>query len=697
MAPKVWSTGEVLTAAQQNVLAAQADAALTPTGNLAGLANKATARDNLDLAAVAATADYDDILNAPIEDNAVASDGAEFIDYGMEVFLTISPTGIDASGFTIGTDGAAVLATIAANTVASGVLSVTDGSHFDASDGAAGSVLIDDGMEVVEKVDADGARTIHGITTSLNDAAEAVEWIDDGMEVMARIGAGGVDFAGVSFSLNDGPAGQEFIDDGMEIIARISASGATDGYAGAGTVHSADELRWRHAENLADTAMTAIIRSDSVCRPVAAYNHFIVYGQSLGQGAEGDPAISTVAKYDNLMLGTIAASVNNVMPAANNATPPTWQVTGSSVFNALVATGYNEIVAHGALNTYRRLTLNHRGIQADAARRMIGTTAAVGGQSIAALAKGATPELYNRLPSLMAQANTAAGVASGDYLVPALLWLQGESNQTTTAATYITALRQFFADFTADVISETEQEDPPAYFLYQTAAPNTNFDTSEMGVQMAQLDAALNDSNVFMAGPNYPYPDSNNLHLVANGYRWLGSLIGKVMFRVLTLGHRWKPLYIRRATLRGREILVDYHVPSPPLVFEDPWMQSGWFIGETATGGTNTQYAVPNKGFTVRTTGGTDLTIASVAFASATQILITLDAAPSAAPNLFYANGRQNHFGHGSVRDSDPTLADDVYLDGQAGQVDGETNAALSGARYPLPNWAVAQFMTVEL
>lgn len=72
MAPKVWANLEVLTAAQQNVVAAQADDALKPSGNLAGLASAATARTNLGLATVAASGDYDDLANRPVVDDASA-------------------------------------------------------------------------------------------------------------------------------------------------------------------------------------------------------------------------------------------------------------------------------------------------------------------------------------------------------------------------------------------------------------------------------------------------------------------------------------------------------------------------------------------------------------------------------------------------------------------------------------------------
>jgi len=312
------------------------------------------------------------------------------------------------------------------------------------------------------------------------------------------------------------------------------------------------------------------------------------------------------------------------------------------------------------------------------------------------LQQGASPDLFNRLVSLMAQTHDIATAASGDYGVVGLLWLQGESDQTQTSAYYLPRLRDIIADVRIYALAETGQADPPAIFTYQTTAPNTNFDTAGLGVQMAQLTAALDDGGVFMIGPSYPVPDSNNLHLVANGYRWLGSMFGKVMFRALTLGQRWKPLHMRRASLRGREVLVDFHVPHPPLAFDNPWLQAGWAVGSVITGGSNTQVVQNDKGFSVLSTTGVVQAIQTVALASETQVLITLADTPTAGLSLRvrYADGV--HRGHGNVRDSDPALADDTYLDGQPGQVAGETNPTLSGGRYPLWNWAVAQQIDVE-
>ena len=82
------------------------------------------------------------------------------------------------------------------------------------------------------------------------------------------------------------------------------------------------------------------------------------------------------------------------------------------------------------------------------------------------------------------------------------------------------------------------------------------------------------------------------------------------------------------------------------------------------------------------------------AFASDTSVLVTLSAEPSASDTLAvrYASGVT--YGHGCVRDSDPTTADDAW-EHVSGRTDADTNAALLGAPYPLPNWAVAQHIEV--
>lgn len=417
-------------------------------------------------------------------------------------------------------------------------------------------------------------------------------------------------------------------------------------------------------------------------------NHILAYGQSLSIASEGTPGLSTTAKYENLMFGDSIAATQNITPSA------TWAVVGSAAFNPITpGTDDRENALIGALNTYRMLDFRSRGITSDADVRMLASTCGIGGTAIAELQQGAVPDCFNRLVSCMDQANTYAVTQTLTYGVTALVWMQGESDQLTTQATYAAALRDIYADFCTAAVAETGQASNPAMFMYQTTARNTNYNTTSLGVQMAQLDIGLNDTGCFMVGPVYPMNDSGNLHLPANGYRHWGSQLGKVMHRVLTLGQDWQPLHILSAVRKGQRILVSYYVPFPPLVFDQPWLQTGWTQTDPTIAAANSPFFSEDQGFTVITSGGTVLDIASVVLVSENQVMITLStgATPTATDYIRYADGLAGHAGHGCLRDSDPAVADDFYKDLQASQAADERNYEFSGQRYPLWNWAVSE------
>jgi len=429
----------------------------------------------------------------------------------------------------------------------------------------------------------------------------------------------------------------------------------------------------------------------AVYSPTRNLNHVLLYGQSLSIGAEGTPGLSTAAKYGSLMFGTTVGATNNTTPSS------VWTPNGGSVVSPLqVNSTQAESPAFGAMATYRALTFRSQDVTSNASQLMLANSCGIGGTAIAALEQGASPDIFNRLVSCMDQANAYAAGQALTYGVAAMVWMQGESNSTTSTAVYKTALQGIYTDFCTAALAETGQTENPAMFMYQTTAANGNFNTASLGVQMAQLEIGLNDPGCFMVGPVYPYNSSNNLHLCANSYRWWGAMLGKVMHRVLTLGQDWKPLHITAATMRGRRVLVDFYVPFAPLVFDDPWLEPGWSPGTGTAGAANAPFATLDKGFTVRNASGVAQTIASVVLASATQVLITLAADPAVeAHSLRYADGSAGHYGHGSVRDSDPALADDIYLDLQAGQAADERQWNASGKLMPLHNWAVSQLIAI--
>ena len=198
---------------------------------------------------------------------------------------------------------------------------------------------------------------------------------------------------------------------------------------------------------------------------------------------------------------------------------------------------------------------------------------------------------------------------------------------------------------------------------------------------MAQLDCAYHLPNWFLVAPSYPVTEKGG-HLDPNGYRWLGQQFGKVMHKVLDLGEGWKPLHPLRATLRGTQVLVDFHVPHPPLVFSPCYVRTrptSWADG----------------GFNVTDDDGR-IAIVAAAVVAQTSVLLVLERAPGANPVIWYGD-QTHHGGYGNLRDSDPTMASSVYEYREgSGQYPGANIPELIGQPYPLWNWCLVFSAALE-
>ena len=429
-----------------------------------------------------------------------------------------------------------------------------------------------------------------------------------------------------------------------------------------------------------------------LARPTFGVNHVLGYGQSLSSGWEGWPALSTTPRYDSLMLG------NSVRPVREQA--PHWEPVGEPQFRRLAATvqdvgsgmllgpnvvarllrgnaALGETVLEAAVNAWRaRLQSDPDFITGS--QRLLASSCGVGGRGIEWLAKGAGPELFNRLCECAQLAKRTAAAHGLGYGVVALLFLQGEHNNfgadgaTADRDEYKRLLRQLYHDFVAEVaFAIAGQSAPPAIFLHQTGGA---YATDTNAIPQAQLESALELPGCFLAAPAYPVTSKGG-HLDANGYRWVGAQFGKVMHRVLTLGEAWKPLYPLWSAIDGRQLLVHFHAPVPPLAW-----------GMPLNGHAPVAYA--DRGFTVSDTGGL-VPIAEVALFDALTIRITMERPPGDGALLRYAD--RAHGGRGMLRDSDGTVANDCYaFDAHTGHYPSAEVPDLVGRPYPLQNWCVA-------
>lgn len=461
----------------------------------------------------------------------------------------------------------------------------------------------------------------------------------------------------------------------------------------------------RNASNLAYSANVKSQYNSAIQRPVANLNHCQWFGQSLGSDQECWPALSKVAKalLDNLMLGDSprpntrsgaafvpvgSATLKPLKAVVQDPANPNIISTDAQVA-ALAPGAANEGEgAVAAVNFFREMWLQHHGLMQDPNRRLVLSNGAVNGRTIEALSKGANPELWQRPLQAAQQVKAIADAQGLTYAVYALCWLQGEWNYTTayggdtTKEGYKALEHKLYADFVQDhCYGIAGQQKPCAMFTYQTGASFTS-DTNDLAIGMAQWEFTKEEKNAYLVTPSYPAWDKGG-HLNSNGSRWMDMQFGKVKHRVLTLGEGWEPLSPIGNTLKGRELLVDYHVPCPPLQFKP-----------VAVGTTDTTYT--QKGFRVQDASGT-VPIVSVEIATDTIIRIMLGRDVVGSAKLFYAD-KTVHNGNGNVCDSDPFIAGDNYVyQAGSGQYVGENKPELIDKPYSLENWSIAFCVPVNI
>ncbi|MCB4794105.1 phosphate ABC transporter substrate-binding protein [Pseudomonas sp. NP21570] len=461
------------------------------------------------------------------------------------------------------------------------------------------------------------------------------------------------------------------------------------------------QLAARDAENKRLTA-ELLAKPNELTQPLESkYNHIITYGQSLASAAEGWPALSVAPRYDNLMLGqsprSAAFSGASFKPVGEAAFTPLRAVVQQKSNAAVVldaekvgklapqAQEEGESVEVGALNMARRLYLHHLGRDTDPEHLFVASNASTSGRSIAQLSKSGGTNEYLRVTQAVDQAKALADAQQASYSISAFFWLQGEYDYSHTnggkndQAYYKAKLRQLRDDLYADAAKAIAgQEKMPAFFSYQTDAKSSVKDGS-LAVGMAQWELAQEEPGWYLVGPVYPYTDKG-VHLSANGYRWFGQMLGKVYHRVVIERKGWTPLAPRQATADGRDVLIDYHVPHPPLAFDQP------YLGHQARD-------VKNKGFVLRDDNG-EVPIEAVDIVADTVVRLRAGRDLSGQPRISYASHQVG--GAGQLRDSDPMRADATY-EYLPNLMPAEANIkALVHQPYPLHNWSIAFDIAAE-
>lgn len=520
----------------------------------------------------------------------------------------------------------------------------------------------------------------------------------DGTEVIASLVGGGATLAGMDVLQTAHPDFSFAVADAAGYIGFGIAPNATakgTGLGGTTATVTPAEVAALDSEAAAYSSRVRRRYVGDLHQPVEGIVLWIVYGQSLSAGLEGWPALSKLARFDNLMMGQSVHSLTD---------GTTWTpIGGSAAFQSLISTVRNsgvgvmadaevaqlafgagnagETSLEGFLAQFRQAWLRARGkIGGDPANRFVAVSCGVGSKTVAELSQGADPEVFNRIRQAITLAKAQADAAGLSFSVGGILYNQGENDYSaTTYDAYASGLAQLFSDVRACVGGQTGQAGILPIYMVQTGGQYAR-DPLELQVARAQIQVAATVPGVFLCGGNAPQPDKGG-HLTSNGYRWLGNQAGKVAARTLIEGQGWEATRMIRAVVRDRTLVGLFHAPVGPLRFADP------ISGQAVQ-------ALPSNGGLYVADGAGEVPVVSCRLAGKQIVEWTLGRATSGTVRVWL--GRQaGSQGLTWIADSDDThLVDRYEYNAGSGQTADENIPDLVGLTYSAANFALADVQT---
>ncbi len=342
-------------------------------------------------------------------------------------------------------------------------------------------------------------------------------------------------------------------------------------------------------------------------------------GQSLAVGQMGTPVATTTQPYHNLKLTTGNLPWPIDPSNAALAMAPLVEPIGrlSTAYPSSWPTNIAGETPHASMAN--QITVL---VRAADGGDYVGVHGEVGenGQGIVFLRKNATPVGVNghayQATLIETQAITRLARAMGKtYGVAAITVTHGEADSGN--GSYEDALFQLLSDYQTDLSAITGQTQKIQMIVSQQNSLNDRSPST-----LAEWKIGVDHpGEVVCSGPKYQYPyyAVDHVHLVTDGYRQLGEKYGQIYFERVVLGHDWRPLAPTRVERGPRMVTVHFHVPVPPLAWNNAFQLPHQAISEWKAG----------KGFELRSAAGR-LAIASVEISGdAVQIVTEADLPPS--------------------------------------------------------------------
>ena len=268
-----------------------------------------------------------------------------------------------------------------------------------------------------------------------------------------------------------------------------------------------------------------------------------------------------------------------------------------------------------------------------------------GMNTIQQLMKPAEP--YHKFIKEIATAYEKAQDRGWEFIVPAVCWMQGESDIVEYPDyDYKEYFHRMYNDLNTDIKQVTHQIEDIRIICYQSSTITkglrykaNNYDAVEPQTPTAQMELIRDDSLIWASGPTYPYDFVNeSLHIDAVGQQNIGKLAANSALGIIRKARRNIGLVPMAYEIKGNDIKIDYNVPCPPLCFD-----------------TIEVYKVDNYGFNVVRHDGVD--IVSDVRIDQNSVIIHCKASPENCKLRYGINGEflkgGRKFGpRGNLRDS---------------------------------------------
>ena len=184
---------------------------------------------------------------------------------------------------------------------------------------------------------------------------------------------------------------------------------------------------------------------------------------------------------------------------------------------------------------------------------------------------------YNKFIREIACAYEKAQERGWEFFVPAVCWMQGESDIVDYPDyDYKEYFHRMYNDLNTDIKNVTHQKDDIRIICYQSSTitkglrykPN-NFDATEPRTPTAQMELIRDDSLIWASGPTYSCDFVNeSLHIDAVGQKRIGVLAAHSALDLLRGKERFIGLVPLSYEVQGNDIHIKFNVPNPPLCFD---------------------------------------------------------------------------------------------------------------------------------